>query len=49
VASWDCKAQANYLAIAREVDFDLQQQFVDQNRGELERWAQLVEEARHSG
>jgi len=46
LASWDCAEQANLPTIERQVDLELQQHFVDTHRGELERWAQIMEERR---
>jgi len=45
VASWECNAAVNRTAIEREVDLELQAQFVEQHGAELEAWAQH-EEAR---
>jgi len=45
VASWDCNAALNRTAIEREVDHELQAEFVERHGAELEAWA-AYEEAR---
>jgi len=47
VAHWDCQQEVNWPQVRREVVLDLQQQFVDQHRDELEGWAQYMEEQRN--
>jgi len=48
IANYDCNQQVDFDATQREINLDLQQQFVDQHRAELEAWAQF-EEARRAG
>lgn len=42
VADWDCRDQLDHDAAQRAIDLDLQQEFVDQHRNELEAWVQYV-------
>ena len=48
VADWDCRDSLRFNAVQQEVNLELQQQFVDRHRAELEAWAQF-EEARRNG
>lgn len=43
VASWDCRDSLNYDAAMRDINLDLQQQFVDRHWLALEDWARAVE------
>ncbi|MCL1799802.1 MAG: hypothetical protein FWG25_00340 [Promicromonosporaceae bacterium] len=45
VADWTCRDNLRFNAVTQEVNHDIQQQFVDRHRAELEAWAQF-EEAR---
>ncbi|MCL2594104.1 MAG: hypothetical protein FWD83_01070 [Promicromonosporaceae bacterium] len=47
VADFDCRASAGIDRIRQEVDHDLQQQFVDRHRSELEAWASYMEALRN--
>lgn len=49
VANFDCQQQVNWERIERDVNMDLQQQFVNQHRDELEAWAQFAEASREGG
>lgn len=46
VADFDCQKKVDYQAESQRIDHELQQQFVDQNKAELEAWASAAESAR---
>jgi len=47
VASWDCRDSVNYSARAGEILRELEQEFVDNHRFELESWEHRVNEVRN--
>jgi len=49
LADWDCREQLDYDAALRAINLDLQQQFVNQHRTELEAWVEYAEQQRASG
>lgn len=46
VADHDCLQETDYTARTMEIDHELQQEFVDQHRTELEAWAEAAEAGR---
>jgi len=46
VASYDCLAQVDYDARRSAISLEMQQEFIDANRHELEAWAQFAESHR---
>ena len=46
VASYDCRREVDWEHRYQDIVFDVQQQFVDQHRSELEAWAAYMAEAR---
>ena len=46
VTHYNCRQQVNFDLTAREISHDIQQQFVDQHRAELEAWATYMETQR---
>ena len=43
VANWDCKAETNFDLEILAVEIDLQQQFVEAHREDIEAWAEYSE------
>ena len=46
VADQTCRQQVNFEQVSRDISHDIQQQFVDQHRAELEAWATYMETQR---
>ena len=46
IASYDCREQVDYAARRLAIGLEMQQQFIDANRHELEAWAQFAESHR---
>jgi hypothetical protein len=46
VADFDCKDEVDFQEESQRIDHELQQQFVDQNKAELEAWATAAESSR---